>query len=217
LEPTEMAVAARKVPSPLPLRMETESPRSLAVTSTRPREGKSTTTMALAQSLVRARRRVVLVDADMRSPSVHRHFGVGNSVGVSNFLAGKDDLEHMLQPTGQDGLTVLTAGPQPPNAGDLLTGDRMPMLIERLQQQFDHVILDCPPVLGLADAPLVAGAVEGVIYVVEAGSIQAGMVRMALGRLKAAQVNLIGVMLTKLDPKRSQISYGYEYGYGYGN
>ena len=192
------------------------TPRSLAVTSTRPREGKSTTTMALAQSLVRARRRVVLVDADMRSPSVHRHFGVGNSVGVSNFLAGKDDLEHMLQPTGQDGLTVLTAGPQPPNAGDLLTGDRMPMLIERLQQQFDHVILDCPPVLGLADAPLVAGAVEGVIYVVEAGSIQAGMVRMALGRLKAAQVNLIGVMLPKLDPKRSQMSYGYEYGYGYG-
>ena len=193
------------------------TPRSLAVTSTRPKEGKSTTTIALAQSLVRARRKVVLVDADMRSPSVHRHFCVANTAGVSNFLAGKDNLPELLQPTEYEGLTVLTAGPQPPNAGDLLTGDRMPMLIERLQQEFDHVILDCPPVLGLADAPLVAGAAEGVIYVVEAGSLQAGMVRMALGRLRAAQVNLIGVMLTKLDPKRAQISYGYEYGYGYGH
>ena len=192
------------------------TPRSLAVTSTRPREGKSTTTMALAQSLVRAHRKVVLVDADMRAPSVHRHFGLGNSVGVSNFLAGNDDLAALLQSTGQDGLSVITAGPQPPNAGDLLTGDRMPSLIERLQEQFDHVIVDCPPVLGLADAPLVAGSVEGVIYVLEAGSIQAGMVRMALGRLRAAQVNLLGVMLTKLDPKRAQIGYGYDYGYGYG-
>ena len=192
------------------------TPRSLAVTSSRPREGKSTTTIALAQSLVRARRKVVLVDADMRSPSVHSHFGIENSIGVSNFLAGKDDLTPLLHAIGDDGLTIMTAGPQPPNAGDLLTGDRMRMLIERLQQQFDHVIVDCPPVLGLADAPLVAAAVEAVVYVVEAGSIQAGMVRMALSRLKAAQVNLLGVMLTKLDSKRSHIGYGYDYGYGYG-
>jgi succinoglycan biosynthesis transport protein ExoP len=192
------------------------TPRSLAVTSSRPREGKSTTTIALAQSLVRARRKVVLVDADMRSPSVHSHFGIENSLGVSNFLAGKDDLTPLLHAIGDDGLTIMTAGPQPPNAGDLLTGDRIRMLIERLQQQFDHVIVDCPPVLGLADAPLAAAAVEAVVYVVEAGSIQAGMVRMALSRLRAAQVNLLGVMLTKLDSKRSHIGYGYDYGYGYG-
>lgn len=192
------------------------TPNSLAVTSTRSKEGKSTTTIALAQSLVRARRRVVLVDADMRAPSVHRHFGVANSVGVSNYLAGKDDLASLLQESGHEGLTVMTAGPPPPNAGDLLTGERMPMLIERLMKEFDHVIVDCPPVLGLADAALVAAAVEGVIFVLEAGAIQAGMVRMALGRLRAAQVNLLGVMLTKLEPKRAQITYGYEYGYGYG-
>lgn len=192
------------------------TPRSLAITSTRPREGKSTTTVALAQSLVRARRKVVLVDADMRSPSVHSRFGLPNAVGLSNFLAGLDDLASALHPTGRDGLTIMTAGPQPPNAGDLLTGDRLPALIERLQEQFDHVIIDCPPVVGLADAPLVAASVEGVIYVVEAGSIQAGMVRMALGRLSAAQVNIVGTILTKLDAKRSHLGYGYGYGYGYG-
>jgi capsular exopolysaccharide synthesis family protein len=192
------------------------TPRSLAVTSTRPREGKSTTTVALAQSLVRARRKVVLVDADMRSPSVHSRFGLPNAVGLINFLAGLDDLPSALHSTDREGLTILTAGPQPPNAGDLLTGDRLPALIERLQEQFDHVIIDCPPVIGLADAPLVAASVEGVIYVVEAGSIQAGMVRMALGRLSAAQVNIVGTILTKLDTKRSHLGYGYGYGYSYG-
>ena len=192
------------------------TPRSLAVTSTRPREGKSTTTIALARSLVRARRKVVLVDADMRSPSVHTRFGIANGAGVSNFLAGQDDLADSLHATDRDGLTIMTAGPPPPNAGDLLTGNRLPQLIERLQEQFDHVIIDCPPVIGLADAPLVAASVEGVIYVVEAGSIQAGMVRMALGRLSAAQVTIVGTILTKLDARRAPLGYGYDYGYGYG-
>jgi capsular exopolysaccharide synthesis family protein len=190
------------------------TPRSLAVTSTRPREGKSTTTVALAQSLARARRKVVLIDADMRSPSVHSAFGIPNETGVSNFLAGMDDIEGSLHPTGREGLTVMTAGPQPPNAGDLLTGERLPLLIERLQQRFDHVIVDSPPVIGLADAALVAAAVESVIYVVEARSMQAGMARIALGRLQAAQVNLLGAILTKFEAKRAHLGYGYDYGYG---
>ncbi|HYC66065.1 MAG TPA: polysaccharide biosynthesis tyrosine autokinase [Reyranellaceae bacterium] len=190
------------------------TPRSLAVTSTRPREGKSTTTVALAQSLARARRKVVLVDADMRSPSLHEVFEAPNEMGVSNFLAGVDDLDRLVRATPREGLSLITAGPQPPNAGDLLTGERLPQLIERLQERFDHVIVDCPPVIGLADAPLVAAAVESVIYVVEARSSQAGMVRMALGRLKAAQVNLLGAIVTKFEARRAHLGYGYDYGYG---
>jgi len=190
------------------------TPRSLAVTSTRAKEGKSTTTVALAQSLARARRKVVLIDADMRSPSVHTAFGLTNDFGVSNVLAGSDDLDRGLHPSGREGLTIMTAGPQPPNAGDLLTGERLPMLIERLQQSFDHVIVDSPPVIGLADAPLVAAAVDSVIFVVEARSIQAGMVRIALGRLQAAQVNLLGAILTKFEARRAHLGYGYDYGYG---
>ncbi|HUE79349.1 MAG TPA: polysaccharide biosynthesis tyrosine autokinase [Sphingomicrobium sp.] len=190
------------------------TPGSVAVTSTRAREGKSTTTVALAQSLARARRKVVLIDADMRSPAVHTEFGVTNEAGVSNFLAGLDDIHQLLRPTNREGLTVMTAGPQPPNAGDLLTGDRLPRLIEQLQKRFDHVIIDCPPVIGLADAPLVAAAVESVIYVVEARSIPSGMVRIALSRLGAAQVNVLGVVLTKFESKRAHLGYGYDYAYG---
>ncbi len=193
------------------------TPRSFAVTSTRPREGKSTTTVALAQSLARAHRGVVLVDADLRAPSIHTAFGIDNDAGVSNLLAGSDDVYAMLRATGHDGLSVIAAGPQPPNAAELLTGDRLRGLVERLHERFDHVILDCPPVIGLADAPLVASAVESVIYVVEARSIPVGTVRSALDRLRTAQATVLGVVLTKFEAKRGGVGYGYDdYGYDYG-
>ena len=191
------------------------TPQSLAVISTRPREGKSTTTIALAQTLARARRKVVLVDADLRSPSIHTAFGLKNVAGVSNLLSGSDDINGMLHKTEHDGLSVITAGPQPPNAADLLMGERLTRLIKELQERFDHVIVDCPPVIGLADAPLVAAAVQSVVYAVEARSVPAGMARMALGRLNHAHAHVLGGVLTMFEAKRSHLGYGYGYGYGY--
>jgi Mrp family chromosome partitioning ATPase len=108
----------------------------------------------------------------------------------------------------------MTAGPIPPNAAELLTGLRLSLLIERLLEQYDHVVIDCPPVMGLADAPLIASRVEGVIYAVESHGIRSSMVRTALGRLFSANVNVIGGVLTKFEARKA--SYGYEYGYGYG-
>ena len=193
------------------------TPKSLAVISTRPREGKSTTTIALAQTLARARRKIVLVDADLRSPSIHSAFGLKNIAGVSNLLSGSDDIDAVLQPSGYEGLSVITAGPQPPNAADLLMGERLTRLIKELQDRFDHVIVDCPPVIGLADAPLVASAVQSVVYAVEARSVPSGMVRSALGRLNGAHANVIGGVLTMFEAKRSHLGYGYGYGqYDYG-
>jgi len=189
------------------------APRSLAVISTRPREGKSTTTVALAQSLARARRKVVLVDADLRSPSIHAAFGLKNGVGVSNFLSGAEDLDGALHPTEHEGLTVMTAGPQPPNAGDLLMGDRLALLVKRLKERFDHVIVDSPPVIGLADAPLVAAAVDGVIYAVEARATPAGAVRTALSRLRTSQAHVLGAVLTKFEARKG--GQGFDYGYGF--
>jgi capsular exopolysaccharide synthesis family protein len=192
------------------------TPKSLAVTSTRPREGKSITALALAQSLARARRKVVLIDADLRAPAVHRYFGLDNEgPGVSNFLAGSDSVEAMLRATTHDGLSVITAGPHPPNAADLLTGNRLGELVKQLQDTFDHVIVDCSPVIGLADAPLVASAVEGVVYVVEARSVQAGAAKRALQRLETAQANVVGIVLTKFEPRHAHLGYGYGYGFEY--
>jgi capsular exopolysaccharide synthesis family protein len=192
------------------------TPQSLAVTSTRPREGKSITALALAQSLARAKRKVVLIDADLRAPSVHRYFDIENEgPGVSNFLAGSDDVESMIRPTPNEGLSVIAAGPHPPNPADLLTGSRLGELIKLLQERFDHVIVDSCPVIGLADAPLVAAAVDGVVYVVEARSVQAGAARRALQRLETAQANVVGIVLTKFEPRHAHLGYGYGYGFDY--
>ena len=191
------------------------TPKSLAVISTRPREGKSTTTIALAQTLARARRKVVLVDADLRSPSIHSALGLKNIAGVSNLLSGSDDIDSVLRGTDFEGLSVITAGPQPPNAADLLMGERLTRLIKDLQDRFDHVIVDCPPVIGLADAPLVASAVQAVVYVVEARSVPAGTVRTALGRLNTAHAHVLGGVLTMFEAKHAHLGYGYGYGYQY--
>ncbi len=192
------------------------TPKSLAVTSTRPREGKSITALALARSLARTKRRIVLIDADLRAPSIHRYFDLLNDgPGVSNFLAGSNDIDPIIRQTDLEGLSVITAGPHPPNAADLLTGPRLSELVSRLEERFDHVIVDCSPVIGLADAPLIASAVDGLVYVVEARTIQAGAARRALQRLETAQANLVGIVLTKFEPRRAHLGYGYGYGFEY--
>ena len=191
-------------------------PRSLAVTSTRPAEGKSTTALALATLFARARRRVVLVDGDMRSPSVHRLIGVGHESGLSNYLSGSDSIEPLLQSADEYGFSIITSGPIPPNAAELLTSNRLQKLISELLEQFDHVVIDSPPVMGLADAPLIASRVEGVVYAVESHGIRASLVATAVERLVSANAHVIGGVLTKFESRRSMSGYGYDYGYGYG-
>lgn len=191
-------------------------PRSFAVTSTRPAEGKSTTALALATTLARARRKVILVDGDMRSPSVHHLGGVDHEFGLSNFLTGQDNLEPLTFEMADLGFTAMSAGPIPPNAAELLTGNRLSVLVKRLLETYDHVVIDSPPVMGLADAPLIASRVEGVIYAVESHGIRSSMVKTALTRLASANARVIGGVLTKFEAKKAHYGYGYEYGYGYG-
>ncbi len=191
-------------------------PRSFAVTSTRPAEGKSTTALALATTLARAHRKVILVDGDMRSPSVHHLGGVDHERGLSNFLAGQDDIAPLTFQMTELGFTAMSAGPIPPNAAELLTGERLSLLIERLLQDYDHVVIDSPPVMGLADAPLIASRVEGVIYAVESHGIRSSLVKTALNRLSSANARIFGGVLTKFEARKAHYGYGYNYGYSYG-
>ena len=191
-------------------------PRSFSITSTRPAEGKSITALALATTLARAQRKVILVDGDMRSPSVHHLGNVGHDRGLSNFLSGQDDIETLTFHMEELGFTAMTAGPIPPNAAELLTGNRLSLLITRLLDTYDHVVIDSPPVMGLADAPLIASRVEGVIYAVESHGIRSTLVKTALGRLVSANAHIIGGVLTKFEARKAHYGYGYEYGYGYG-
>jgi succinoglycan biosynthesis transport protein ExoP len=190
-------------------------PRTIAVTSSKPAEGKSTTAFALALSMARARRRVLLIDADMRSPSVHHLLDIPNSRGLSNYLSGDEQLEGLITPSTYENLFVMTAGPTPPSAPELLGGDRLSRLFDEGLALFDQIVVDSPPVMGLADAPLIGSKVEGVIYVVESHSTQKNMVRVAMGRLAAANAPITGAVLTKFNAKRAHYGYGYDYGYGY--
>ena len=193
-------------------------PRTLSVTSTRPAEGKSTTALALATMLARTGKQVILVDGDMRSPSVHHLGKVDHDRGLSNFLAGEDNIDSLLFHMRDFDFTAMSAGPIPPNAAELLTGNRLALLLQRLLERFDYVVIDSPPVMGLADAPLIASRVEGVVYTVESHGIRSSLVKTALGRLTAANARIFGGVLTKFDARKAHYGYssGYEYGYGYG-
>lgn len=212
---SEVSEAYLTVRSNLALSSSHGVPRSLLVTSSRAAEGKSSTSYALATILARTGKSVVLVDADMRSPSVHQILGRENAKGFSNFLAGEGALEGLVHATGTPNLSVMTAGPTPPSAAELLSGDRTTTLIETLLAQYDHVVVDAPPLLGIADAPLLSKSVGGVVYVIESRGVPVRGVNMSLDRLRDSRATLLGGVLTKFDDEAAA-GYGYGYGYGYG-
>lgn len=191
-------------------------PRAFMVTSTRPAEGKSTTSLAMATVLGRTGKNVLIIDADMRSPSMHGFLGANNSQGLSNFLAGDNDWAALIRPTTSKGLSLMSAGPTPPSAAELLSSDRMSHLVQHALERYDHVVIDSPPILGLADAPLLSRAVEGCLFVVEADGVAMRGIKNSLDRLRAVHAHILGAVVTKLRQRQSGYGYGYGYGYSYG-
>ena len=191
-------------------------PRTMALTSTSPSEGKSTSAYSLARVIGRTSGSVVLVDVDMRRPVVASRLGFHNTKGVSNYLAGEDKWEDLIQKIGDSNVSFIGAGPMPPSASELLSGDRLALLVRSLSEHFDHVILDSPPMLGLSDAPLIANVVEGVVYVIEADRTAVRASHAAIMRLRESRAHILGALLTKYRAKQSGYGYGYGYGYSYG-
>ncbi|MDE2179163.1 MAG: polysaccharide biosynthesis tyrosine autokinase [Xanthomonadaceae bacterium] len=193
------------------------APRVLLITSTRPGEGKSTTASALAHNFVQLDQRVLLIDADLRNPSQHRGVAIDNTRGLSNVLAGAMAWREVVHSPANGGPAVMACGPLPPNPAELLAGPRLTTLLEEARAEYDFVILDAPPVLGLADAPLLGHLAAGTVLVIEAGATRLEHVRDALKRLAVSRTRVVGAVLTKLDTR--QTGYGYGYGahyYAYG-
>jgi capsular exopolysaccharide synthesis family protein len=192
------------------------APETIAITSCQPREGKSTTALALSRGLAGLGSRILLIDADMRNPSVHRTFGLKHPKGLSDVLTGNAQFREVLHSSDAENLTVMTAGKLPPSPAELLASEALLELIKTASEEFDHIIFDSPPVLGLADAPLIARAVGGVIFVIEAGRTRSTQARHALERLTGVRAHILGAVLTKLDSQKAGYGYGYGYNYRYG-
>lgn len=192
------------------------APSSLLVTSARPAEGKSTTAYAIALNLARVGKRVLLVDGDLRNPSMHRVVGVENERGMSNLLSGSADLAGVMQPTRQENLFFIPCGPLPPNPAELWGGDRLHQFLAETRNNFDHVVIDGPPVLGFADSPMLAAAVSGVLFALESRGTRRGQARGAIKRLHVGRAHLLGAVLTKFSTKSAAYGYGgYDYAYDY--
>lgn len=193
------------------------APGSLLVTSARPAEGKSTTAYAVALNLARVGKRVLLIDGDLRNPSMHRVVGVENERGMSNLLSGSTDLQSVVQRTRQENLFFIPCGPLPPNPAELWGSDRLRQFLAEARNNFDHVVVDGPPVLGFADSPLLAASVGGVLFVLESRGTRRGQARGALKRLRVGRAHLLGAVLTKFNAKTTSYGgYDYAYDYNYG-
>jgi capsular exopolysaccharide synthesis family protein len=199
------------------LRFSTDhgAPTTIAVTSTREEEGKTTTAVAIARIMSSTGARVLLIDADMRRPSIHRTFELGRDNGLSDVLTGHAKWDRTIHETAEEGLFVIPAGKIPPSPATLLASGAFGQMIKEAGKLFNHVIVDCPPLLGLADATLISAAVEGTVFVMEAGRTRASEARHALDRLAAVQSRITGAVLTKLDSRSSGYGYGYAYTYKY--
>ena len=190
-------------------------PKSLVVTSTQASEGKSTTALALAFVVARTGKSVVLVDADLRSPSQHANLAIDNKFGLANALAGEGPAVSYARHIELGKFSALTTGPAVPNPAELFSTDRLREIVTSLGETYDHVIVDAPPVLGLADAPLIGTAAEGMVFVIEAERTSRRAARTAIQRLQTVGNRVLGVVVTKIDLKRHNYGYGYGYGYGY--
>jgi polysaccharide biosynthesis transport protein len=206
--------AYRSLCTALQLSTESGLPKTLLVSSAGPGEGKSTTALTVARHFARVGMKVLLIDADMRKPTLHAKMNLDNSVGLSNYLTGACEPPELLQQTDTSNLAFMASGPLPPNAADLLGTSRLLSLLSVGSEVFDLIVVDSPPVMGLADAPLLSSAVAATIFIVGAGQVRTKLIRAAVKRLQFSRASLIGTVITRFDVRHT---YGYGYGYGYGH
>ena len=190
--------------------------RSFVVTSSIESEGKSTTGANLAIALADSGLSVLLVDADLRRPKVHEYMGIDGTVGLTDLLVGRAELNDIVQPWGKGKLFVLPAGRVPPNPSELLGSARMSHFIAEFNKAFDVVIFDAPPLLPVTDAAILAQSVGGAIVVVASGRTHKNQLKGAIAALENVGAPISGLVLTML-PTKGPDAYGYgRYGYGYG-
>jgi capsular exopolysaccharide synthesis family protein len=214
--PHDFGEAFRSLRTSLVFTAGGQSTRIVAVTSSQPLEGKTTTACNLAIALSLGGSRVLLIDADMRRPGLHKTMGLQNGVGLSHLLSGQARVREAIHKLQDINLFVITAGLTPPNPSELLSSDRMTAFLANLENgPFDWVIVDTPPVLAVTDAVILAQKVSGVVFVVGSEMTRRVHAERALEMLRSAKRSSLGVVLNRVDFDRNKYYYSRYYGYQY--
>lgn len=208
------AEAFRKIRTNLQYLSVDNPPRIIIVTSSTPSEGKSVTAINIALALAEAEHNVVLVDGDMRRPTMHKYLKLVGLVGFSTVLSGKASLDEALQKTRFPGLTVLTSGAIPPNPSELLGSQTAKKLLGELAAEFDYVIVDSTPLLAVTDAAILAAEADGVLVMTKFGQTKRDQLTHAVGNLRDVGASVLGAVFT-MAPSRGGSSYSYNYSYSY--
>ena len=183
--------------------------KRVLVTSSEPGEGKSTTAGNLALTFAQDGRRTIIIDCDLRKPSLHKKFKVSNTIGLSDVIVDKKDIEKSVKKI-EENLDILTAGKVPPNPSELLGSKALDILLEALGKIYDVIVIDSPPVLAVTDAQILSNKVDGAVLVVRSNTTKKEVVMAAKEALMKVKANLLGTVLTRSDSK----SHGYYYYYG---
>src|SRR5262245_38839787 len=216
--PHDFGEAFRSLRTSLISKFPDSGTKILAVTSAQPLEGKTTTACNIAMALAYGGSRVLLVDADMRRPGLHRPLRLTNERGLSQVLIGQARVRDVIQRTVDPNLLAITAGNTPPNPSELLASERMKTLISNLSHgPFDWIVIDTPPVLAVTDAVILAPLVSGVTFVVGAEMTPRRLAERALETIMAAPPKSAAVVLNKVDFARNKYYYSRYYGHQYKN
>jgi len=191
--------------------------RVILVTSASPSEGKTTTLANLAAALAQNGAKVLAVDADLRRPTLNQHFGLQKTPGLSDLIVGKSAASQAIQSTRIDGLQLLACGYQPPNPAELLGSPMMKQILDAIRAHYDWVLIDTPPLLAMADAPVLCSLVEGVVLVLAAEAATKPAVMRAIEQVHSVGGKMLGVVLNKVNLERNSYYYSQYYGEYYRN
>jgi tyrosine-protein kinase Etk/Wzc len=191
--------------------------RAILITSSTPKEGKSTTVANLAITMAQMGSKILLVDTDLRRPVIHSIFNLKKDNGITNFLVGNSGFEDIIKPTVIDNLFVVTCGPLPPNPSEILSSNKMKEFIKIAQKQFNTVLFDSPPIIAVTDAAVLSSMVDGLILVIKAHQTRRDAIKRALSLLESVKAKVYGSLLNSVNIERTYGSYYYYYYYHYYN